>query len=513
MNNYNSHKEDKITITDNDVIKYLKEIPNIEKSYLVGGAVRDIVLKKNIKDYDLVVQPDFFSTILQGFVDSKASVFCLDKARNYYRIITYPARKGQTRLQIDIISLEANDLKTDLSYRDFTINAIALPMKYFITGEVYKDNFFDPFNGMVHLDQKFLAPVLKNKTFRDDPARIIRAFRFMSQGFLPVKGLYSMIEQEKSGLKSIPSERIFQELFPILEDDELKERLGETKQDFITLNKMSELDLWGVIFSSEGSKNEKNRLFSTFKLSQELLLELEKWFSEITELIQGELFGKDLTYFKWLVWFSIFTEAQHEDKTKLESGFKVWEELSDFLWSFNYRFPVPKKQKNYACHYIEGYRLQENYRNEESLTKLLAKSILAKVPDTAEKEYFFVLGQVSAVKLKSLKSRVGEKSYDREYDLLKQEIEHRLEYLKHAKGKLWQIRKEIDGEYVLSFFDRVPGPWLSDVLSRVHYSLLVDLLQKSNLSDELTHVDIKALGKKAILKIKESEGLGGERYS
>jgi tRNA nucleotidyltransferase (CCA-adding enzyme) len=144
--------------------------------YLVGGAVRELLLGRGCVDIDLVVEGDAAAlaerlgaevTSHERFGTAKVELdgHVVDIART--RSESYP-RPGA----LPVVE-PAADLETDLARRDFTINAMALPL----TGE---PRLIDPFGGEADLASKRLR-VLHQNSFVDDPTRAIRAARYAAR--------------------------------------------------------------------------------------------------------------------------------------------------------------------------------------------------------------------------------------------------------------------------------------------------------------------------------------------
>ena len=149
--------------------------------YLVGGVVRDAMLGRTSPDMDLATsaKPHETTKVLQGWADNRYHVGV--------RFGTVGARKGGQLFEITTFREEvyaeehrkpavtfAKDIQTDLSRRDFTINAMAVRLP---DGE-----FIDPFGGVKHLAAKILdTPLEPEIAFSDDPLRMLRAARFVSQ--------------------------------------------------------------------------------------------------------------------------------------------------------------------------------------------------------------------------------------------------------------------------------------------------------------------------------------------
>jgi poly(A) polymerase len=185
--------------------------------YLVGGAVRDAVLGRMGTELDFATDahPQDVIALLQGWADARYLVGI--------RFGTVGARKDDLRLEITTFREEvyaedsrhpvvsfAKDVETDLSRRDFTINAMAVRLP---DGE-----FFDPHRGLYDLAHRRLkTPLEPEVSFGDDPLRMLRAARFISAlGLSPVPELVEAIRGMRDRLRIVSAERIRDELSKLL---------------------------------------------------------------------------------------------------------------------------------------------------------------------------------------------------------------------------------------------------------------------------------------------------------
>ena len=181
--------------------------------YLVGGSVRDAWLKRAHEDLDFatdaapeetkkIVRPLASSIWLQGeaFGTVGAEISGL-----HMEITTFRTEKYQPASRHPEVSF-ASDIETDLSRRDFTINAMAvrLPEKQAV----------DPFDGVKDLSAKLIkTPLDPIVSFTDDPLRMLRAFRFASQLDLKIDdSVLGAVAELRDEIKTVSSERIRDEL-------------------------------------------------------------------------------------------------------------------------------------------------------------------------------------------------------------------------------------------------------------------------------------------------------------
>ncbi|WP_169767673.1 multifunctional CCA addition/repair protein [Enterobacteriaceae endosymbiont of Donacia proxima] len=143
------------------------------KIYLVGGAVRDHLLKINVKDKDwVVVGSDIKSMLKLGFklVGKDFPVFLHPKTHEEYALARTEYKSGHGYKGFKYYATPTISLKEDLLRRDLTINAIA------------QDNlgkFYDPYNGLNDIKNRILKHV--SLSFKDDPLRVLRVARFAAK--------------------------------------------------------------------------------------------------------------------------------------------------------------------------------------------------------------------------------------------------------------------------------------------------------------------------------------------
>ena len=207
---------------ENPILKTIGNVAdnfNIEV-YTVGGYVRDHLLGKDVKDIDFVVigdGPQFAEKVAKALNSTQITTyrkFGTAMVKHEKNILEFVgARKESYRGESRNPEVEQADLLTDLSRRDFTINAIAVSLNKNTYG-----NVIDPFNGQKDLKKKIIrTPLEPMKTFFDDPLRIMRAIRFATRlNFQIARKTKEALFNEKERLKIISQERITEELLKII---------------------------------------------------------------------------------------------------------------------------------------------------------------------------------------------------------------------------------------------------------------------------------------------------------
>ncbi|HDH31322.1 MAG TPA: HDIG domain-containing protein [Candidatus Wolfebacteria bacterium] len=247
-----------------DISKKLQKAGH--KAYLVGGCVRDILIKREPKDWDITTdaKPEkiqkLFSTFAGATADKPATVY-----ENKFGTVGIKTKSENPRLKVIEITtfrLEgkytdkrhpneikfAKTVEEDLSRRDFTINAIALKVIDVVNVQNVVDvkkkqlqqaersnkrsdqsnttsELVDPFNGKKDIENKIIRTVGEPKErFNEDALRLMRAVRFATELDFSIEEKTSKAIKKEAGLlEIIAKERILDELEKIIMSDHAKD--------------------------------------------------------------------------------------------------------------------------------------------------------------------------------------------------------------------------------------------------------------------------------------------------
>jgi poly(A) polymerase/tRNA nucleotidyltransferase (CCA-adding enzyme) len=199
------------------------------EAFVVGGCVRDILLKKSPNDWDVATnaKPEQIQKIFpDSFYENRfftVSVQTKSKKEDLKEIeVTTYRFESQYADQRHPDSVEfAKDLKEDLSRRDFTINAMALDINEKQKTKKEKLEIIDPFEGQKDLKLKLIRAVGDpSKRFSEDALRMMRAVRLAVRlGFSIEEKTSKAIKENSDSLKIVSSERIRDELIKIIESE------------------------------------------------------------------------------------------------------------------------------------------------------------------------------------------------------------------------------------------------------------------------------------------------------
>lgn len=189
------------------VQKIREIIPAKQTIYLVGGAVRDMLLNRLSPDLDFALPSGGIAIARKVAAQLNANFMVLDEERDTGRVIA--SDEDGTRIFLDFAAYRAgSSLEADLRARDFTINALAF--------DLHANSIFDPLDGANDIRAKLIRACAPS-SLEDDPLRILRAIRLAaSLGFQIDKSTREWMKQSVASLPQASVERVRDELFKIL---------------------------------------------------------------------------------------------------------------------------------------------------------------------------------------------------------------------------------------------------------------------------------------------------------
>ena len=275
----------KLNISGNSYIDFLK--PSIifktiskiadqigQPVFVIGGFVRDHILKRETKDIDIVtlgsgidlankVSKELNSSPVKIFKNFGTAMILV----NDIEIQFVGARKESYRNDSRNPIVENGTIKEDQNRRDFTVNALAISLNKKSYGE-----FIDPFKGLIDLKNKVLkTPLNPEITFSDDPLRMMRAIRFCSQLDFKIedKTLAAIIKNIER-IKIVAQERITEEINKIILSDQpsigfkLLEKTGLLKIIFPEFQLLKGVEI-------KDGKGHKDNFYHTLQVLDNLL--------------------------------------------------------------------------------------------------------------------------------------------------------------------------------------------------------------------------------------------------
>ena len=234
------NKKEILTLLEEGIFKTIMNTShelNID-SYVVGGFVRDYILNKEIaKDIDILCIGSGinFAINVQNSIDSTKKINIYKRFGTAmlkwkdYTVEFVGARKESYSEDNRKPEVKAGTFLDDMNRRDFTINTLAISLNKENYGEL-----IDTFNGIGDLNKGIIkTPTDSDKTFSDDPLRMLRAVRFSSQlNYKIERNTFESIKRNQNRIEILSGERISEELNKILMQD-------KPSNGFILLDKLN----------------------------------------------------------------------------------------------------------------------------------------------------------------------------------------------------------------------------------------------------------------------------------
>jgi poly(A) polymerase len=183
------------------------------KPYLVGGFIRDALLKRKTADIDIAIAADALE-VARGIADALGGRFIrLDEANKIGRVVIAGKKAPSgSRWQLDFAAFEGG-IEQDLGRRDFTIDAMAVDLGQLAKGDI---QLIDPFDGQSDLENGVIRAV-SGAAFSSDPARLLRAVRLAAElDFTLDSRTEALVRHHAPLIATVAGERVREELLRLL---------------------------------------------------------------------------------------------------------------------------------------------------------------------------------------------------------------------------------------------------------------------------------------------------------
>ena len=185
------------------------------KSYLVGGFVRDMLLRRETADIDIAIAADAMEVAPRVADVLGGRYVPLDEENRIARVVLFAegTAPDKARWELDFSTIKGS-IEHDLSQRDFTIDAMAIELGS-EEASYRLSRLIDPFEGYSDIQQGTIRAVSKT-AFQSDPARLLRAVRLAAElGFSIDTDTGALIRHDCHLISDVAGERIREELLKI----------------------------------------------------------------------------------------------------------------------------------------------------------------------------------------------------------------------------------------------------------------------------------------------------------
>lgn len=316
-----------INLSENLITAWLRKFKEKQPLFLVGGSVRDFLLKREFKDYDFLLEGEVF-TFVSRLQEKIGGKIVFNK-----RLLTATLKLKETTLDFASARKEyygrpgALPLVTpaswqeDLKRRDFTINTMVLPLLEEGWGEV-----IDPLGGKEDLAHGLIR-ILHEQSFCDDPTRILRAIRYQNRlGFVMEQKTLQNLKRSWPYLKAVSPRRRLKE-WQLLCAEETSEK---TIQDIFILGG------WPYFMGA---------------LSFE-----QKFWAEQSAFLQKDGFPKGLR--PWYLYLLIFLAQEAKKLESISTSWGLYPQEKEGLQQTLALLSAPKQLKGLTWRHL-GRRLKE----------------------------------------------------------------------------------------------------------------------------------------------------------
>jgi poly(A) polymerase len=183
-------------------------------AYLVGGYIRDTLLGRKTRDIDIAVGSSATDVARVVAAALDGHYVLLDEAQEIARVVLVESEAAkETQWHVDFSTIRGT-IETDLSRRDFTIDAMAIDLSDI--GKRSPPRLIDPFLGQKDLESGLIKAVSAS-IFEDDPARLVRGVRLAAEyGFTIDAATEAMMTSQSHLVSRVAGERVREELCHIL---------------------------------------------------------------------------------------------------------------------------------------------------------------------------------------------------------------------------------------------------------------------------------------------------------
>ena len=303
------------------------------KIFLVGGSLRDLLLGRETKDFDLVPEGNVEKFARNFASEVGGSFVLLDEKNRIYRVVKQKISKKKSKqaFNLDFSQMRGKKIKEDLLLRDFTIDAMAVrldqikgSLSALTRAKLLPKLIVDPSGGIRDLQKKIVRRTSR-RIFDDDPLRLLRGYRLAATlEFAIERKTEDEIKKKVNLIKKVARERIRDELFKIL----------SAPQSYLYFRRLHRIGLLHRIIPEIEIMKEKPENYyhreglwghslETLKSLEEIFANLVKLFPRMSGKIMAHLHEKifgEVERKSLLKWAAIFHDIGKPKTVRREEG-------------------------------------------------------------------------------------------------------------------------------------------------------------------------------------------------
>lgn len=418
------------------------------ETYLVGGVIRDRLLGRETNDIDITVVGSGID-----FADKLAQFMKIEKVVKYEKFGTAMIPYGDYTIEVATArsekydddsrkpEVEAGSLEEDLKRRDFTINALAMPLN---SERIYE--LIDFYNGLQDLSNGVIkTPLEPEETFSEDPLRMLRAIRFATQlGFYIENKTFQAISQVKERIKIISQERITEEFVKMMKTRR-KPSLG-----FKLLDKSG---LLGIILpdienlkgvDQKGQHHHKNVYHHTLQVLDNVAEVSDDFKLRFTALVHDIAKPQTKEFVAEKGWTFHGHELLGPEMIK-----RLCRELK-----------LPNKVRDFAMK-LTRLHLRPIALAKEGVTDSAVRRLLVEVEDDLDDLMTLCRADITTGNPQRLEQYLNNF----------QRVEEHIQKVKE-RDKLRKFQSPVDGDEIMDYFDLSPGPEVGYIKNSIEDAIL-----------------------------------------
>lgn len=425
-------------------------------AYVIGGYVRDIFLKRNSKDIDIM-------SVGRGIDLAEAvasELKMLDKLVVYknfgtalinyndYIIEFVGARKESYRSDSRKPVVEDGTLMDDISRRDFTINAMAISINEKTFGEL-----IDKYDGYADMERGLLrTPLEPDITYTDDPLRMLRAIRFSSQlDFYVDDPSFNSIGKNADRVKILSKERVIDEINKIILSPIPSKGFKLLFKTGILHHVFPEMvALEGV--EKQNGKSHKDNFYHTLQVLDNL--------SENTDNL-------------WLRWAAILHDIAKPPTKRFEEGagwtFHGHEDLgARMVPGIFKRLSLPLNEKMKYVQKLVQLHLRPIALTKEHISDSAIRRLIFDAGDDLEDLMLLCNADITS------KNEEKVKRYLKNFELVKEKI-----ILVEEKDRIRNFQPPVSGELIMKTFGIGPSKHIGEIKTAVKDAILDGIIENN----------------------------------